>query len=54
MARGRSVSLPFTALIVSVCIFVSFGHAQSNMATNEEGSGAAAEPYPNAPSIPPA
>lgn len=51
MTRIRIASLTLTALIVSVCMFPSAVRAQSDGGSGEEG--AAAEPYPNMPSIAP-
>ena len=50
MTRIRIASLTLTALIVSVCMFASAARAQSDGGSGEEGA-AAAEPYPNMPSI---
>ncbi len=52
MTRIRIASFTLTALIVSVCMFTSAARAQSAGGSGEEGA-AAAEPYPNMPSIAP-
>src|SRR4051812_46580726 len=53
MARIRIPSSMPTALVVGICMCASLAHMRTGVASNEGGSEAAAESYPNAPSIPP-